>query len=688
MRKHSTIFVFVLLFLVSILWVACPKPELPMPVFKNITQGEIAKIILEWERNYEADYYDLYFSDSENGEFSLLSAKIEDSRYVDESDPVKKGVKRYYKLVSVDIDVTGALLRRSAFSESATGESIGYDPLLTAVGKVSAKVLSTKTNLDPVEDSVPARFQGVYLAWDVLEKADFYGVWRSVDGGEFVRVLHLNDKGSHPLILIEPNYSDFTLESGHSYQYQIRPLAVNKADPSQLLTGDPSAVVSISMPVLKTTVSWTSAGVPGSIMLSWSPIATATAYRWNQILGDSIRFVYPTESGDPIVHTETGLDQSKSYTYVLYASIPVEILVDNAVQADVPVATYVFDTGKNLTVSFFEEIAALTATQGTADKITLKWKNTPDLSIKEFDIYRQKLKNSWFREGDSLSFPEKQFRSVSDIEAQQVNLFQNNSFEEQGKLLFLGSTSALDSGGGRLTDITYVDESRDLQRMHPGLYRYYIVAGRSFISTTAYRSITDKEFLQVVSRELDRAMSNLYGGKPGTLNSSLGGTFSVKYESNVAGYFKANYHFNNFKMPLFTFHTPDPKGVYDESVGKYQFLAGYYSERFGTLEVSGLYSGEIKYHLPRNPKSAEISGGADFAPYKWARTEKELNFSSSNRFFLGWWDLTRSGNPTQQFRWDNGETEIYENSGSYDQGASRLEPMVEPNFDSDYIKWE
>lgn len=690
MKKQG---IFVLFLSVLFFLTACPKPELKVPGFKNVSVDKIAKITLEWERNYEADYYDLHFSDSETGTFSLLKGKIEDTVYEDVSDEVKKGAKRFYKLVAVDVDVTGAELRRSAFSEAVAGESLGFDASLGAVSALSAKVLSFKTEMDPPEESVAARFLGLQIKWDAMEKADFYGVWRSVDGGEYLRILHQNDKEQIPLLLTDPLYSDFTLKSGHSYKYQIRPVAIDKTNPSQLVTGEASSVVSIVMPSLETQVSWNATG-SNTVDIFWTPIEPAldaSSYRWNRIQGDHIDFIFPPSgSSNPFKLVQSGLDNTKSYTYVLYVLFPLELLVNDTLQPEEPVANYFFDTGKSLSVSFFEQVAHLAATQGTADKVTLQWNNTPDLTVSNFDIYRQKANIEWKRQGDNLSFPEAIYSSVEAIEADQVNLFQNNSFAEQSKLLFLGSVSAVDSGGARLPSITYIDQSQDLQKMHPGSYRYYVVAGRAVISTIGYRTISDKEFLQEVSRQLDRAMSVLYGEKPGTVHSALGGDFSVTYKSNgfASTGHEVNYLFNLFKTPIFTFHTPDPDGINDKSIGRYYTGLGYYLRRFGTLEVTGFYEGSIKYHLPREPKSAKSKGGAYFASHYWALEEKDLDFSTSNDKFLGWWGLTRGASPVQRIRWDNNDSSLYNNESAYNNGAKNLEPKVEPNYQSDYITWE
>lgn len=112
--------------------------------------------------------------------------------------------------------------------------------------------------------SISATQKGVKLAWEKSNTATSYALYRSVNGGSWVKIATINSNA-------KTSYADTTVESGKNYKYRVRGYAgasVGAYDSTGV------AIDFVATPVLKSIQN-----TKDGITLKWSSVKGATGYR-------------------------------------------------------------------------------------------------------------------------------------------------------------------------------------------------------------------------------------------------------------------------------------------------------------------------------------------------------------------------------------------------------------------------
>jgi len=679
----------ILLFLsFSIFFFSCKSEILESPTLTVLSQSELGFISVSWSRNYKADGYTVFRSTSKDGEYVAVSEVVKATSWIDRDESILTGSTFWYKLVALRFDTIGAEISRSALSVPLSGIAVATDSSIGSATSISSECSGVTNPIDPADESLPLLFQGIKISWDSNVSADYYRIQKENEDGLFLFMNNLNSENPSPLLISGIEFTDFYPNYGAINRYRVVPFAF-ATDSSADLAGVPSVIVSVNLPLIPTGISW-STKADDSLDISWDSVLTATEYcLFRQYYDESSESdVIEHFTTAEITYNDSSLpDINHKYSYNLIYKSPVSLSVGD-VEGDS--IEFYFDHDSSITAYFFKA-TTLEISQGDYDYIELTWENAKESSILEYSVYRQKVVYSCTKGAVSdgvipTNFSETTIHpSKAQLESQKVDAIASTSFIDVNALLYLGTVSALDGDSNRVKDVIYKDETTDISAPHPGLYRYYIVGGDSFITATGYRTATDREFLQIANRYLDFAITNRDSGT--NLSSNLGGgTFSCSIsDKNAMSRSHWDYYFSNFNMGELTFSS----SLIQDDYFKYNIGIWRYGRRKGTLTVSGIYSGSIEFQLARDWGSRRDLGGSKKS--KWYNSFDARDTSDNppdSDINQGYYRLSRNGNE-HDYYWDEGQTpQIYQNESSFNSLSDTQEGKTEPNFTSDYYIWE
>ncbi|GMQ61006.1 RCC1 domain-containing protein [Vallitalea maricola] len=261
------------------------KPKEPItvptaPTNVNAT-GDNKRVVLNWDKVTGAESYIIKRSTTSGSEYTVVADNITETTYTDEG--VSNGTTYYYVVVS----------------KNEAGES-GNSTEVTAKPKEPITVPTAPTNVNATGDN-----KRVVLNWDKVTGAESYIIKRSTTLDDGYTAVASN--------ITTLNYTDTNLTNGTTYYYII--VAKNKAGES-----DNSAQVSAvpnSKPLAPTNLSAISNDL--SIKLRWGSVSDADSYiiRRKSISESN----YQTIATDitTTTYTDTGLNNGKTYFYVVLA---------------------------------------------------------------------------------------------------------------------------------------------------------------------------------------------------------------------------------------------------------------------------------------------------------------------------------------------------------------------------------
>ncbi|MEG6567360.1 S-layer homology domain-containing protein [Thermoanaerobacterium saccharolyticum] len=263
---------------------SCNSPELAVKTKvtlvgppTNFTQSKYLypyRVELSWDTVQYADSYNIYRSDSEDGEYKLI-ANTQDTSYKDRS--VTQGSTYYYKVSCVN--------------------DAGEGPLSSALKAQTAtdSVPPTVLTLDGTTDSTAS------LSWQPVTGATNYTLYRTtISGKAYSRVYSGTDT----------SYTDTNLITGSTYYY--------------VVTYTNSLGTSVYSNEVKAITAAAKVPAPSMVQVTGS-YANAISIRWNNVVGATSYNVYRASSADgtytkianvtDINYKDDGLQPSTTYYY-------------------------------------------------------------------------------------------------------------------------------------------------------------------------------------------------------------------------------------------------------------------------------------------------------------------------------------------------------------------------------------
>ena len=230
-------------------------------------------------------------------------------------------------------------------------------------GSDSLIVSDTRTTLGQVIiDSVESEKDGVKITWKKVTGADFYRVYKKVDGEYKI----INET-------TETNYLDEEVENNASYTYAVR--AVNEAS-DEGYAATRSEAVSTRYTVAPTKITLTNDD--GKVVVSWSKVTGATAYRVYRRTVEADGTVSNWKYFDKITDTKYSDKTAKSGTKYEYA-----------VRA--------YSSGGNSVLSSEKEILYLAipefSVEATVKGVKITWEKVA--GAESYKIYRKISDGSW-----------------------------------------------------------------------------------------------------------------------------------------------------------------------------------------------------------------------------------------------------------------------------------------------------
>ncbi|WP_446897090.1 fibronectin type III domain-containing protein [Clostridium sp. LBM24168] len=327
-----------------------PIPVLPgVPAGLHVTGTDKSKIGLSWDIVLGADSYNVYRSDSENGEYvKVNTAGVISNTYKDTG--LESGQTYFYKVTAVNETDESA---KSPFASATTVKETVPPP-------VPPKVLPKVPEGLIVESMDEYK---VKLSWYAAMGAKGYNVYRSdSENGEYVKVNN-NEVTAN-------GYEDMGLESGKTYYYRIT--AVNEA-------GESEKSESVSVTTLPEVPKGLKIEVIDKIKisLSWNIVPGAKVY--NVYRSDSENGEYMKVNNIEVTassYEDTGLEPGKTYYYKISA-------INESGESE---------KSESVSVLTLLEIPGGLGIESTdKDKVKLKWDSVSGVTA--YNVYRSDSEN-------------------------------------------------------------------------------------------------------------------------------------------------------------------------------------------------------------------------------------------------------------------------------------------------------